>query len=199
MMLLIARREYLPTNLSGGYHFQLAAPSPPPHHRYNVGDNCDNTVVGGGSCGPERFGMGRFGDGQTTLGGLHIGGVFNGLSNYTVSHRARLPAIHNVYVAAPTPSPGPPSCNTTHQQTECTLTPGKPWHQPTKTACIQLGCCWRDHGVHSSGNKCINPKPPTDPADVVFVDQALDVRRGLFSNRSKVAGTVLFPLSANTP
>ena len=27
-----------------------------------------------------------------------MGGVFNGLSNYTPSHRARLPAIHNVYV-----------------------------------------------------------------------------------------------------
>ena len=41
------------------------------------------------------------GDGQSHLGGLHIAGVFNGESNITVSHRARLPAVHNVYVTLP--------------------------------------------------------------------------------------------------
>ena len=32
-----------------------------------------------------------------------MAGVFNGLSNYTPSHRARLPSIHNVFVAAAAP------------------------------------------------------------------------------------------------
>ena len=39
-------------------------------------------------------------DGQNTLGGLHLAGVFNGISNVTVSHRARIPSLFNVEVQA---------------------------------------------------------------------------------------------------
>ena len=38
---------------------------------------------------------------QNTLGGLHLAGVFNGLSNHTPSHRARLPALFNYQLALP--------------------------------------------------------------------------------------------------
>jgi len=83
-----------------------------------------------------------FRDQQRTLGGLHIAGVFSGLSNYTVSHRARLPSIHNVYVAAASTTPS---------------------HVDTP----------------SSGSG----------GDVQFIEQALDVRRGVFMNRTRVRGT----------
>ena len=43
----------------------------------------------------------RLGDSQTTLGGLHLAGVFNGVSNVTVSHRARIPAVFNHHVRSP--------------------------------------------------------------------------------------------------
>ena len=49
-------------------------------------------------------GRAQLGDNQKTLGGLHLAGVFNGLSNYTPSHRARLPSIHNIYVEAAAPT-----------------------------------------------------------------------------------------------
>ena len=42
----------------------------------------------------------RLGDGQNTLGGLHLAGVFNGISNRTVSHRARIPSVYNAYIEA---------------------------------------------------------------------------------------------------
>lgn len=41
----------------------------------------------------------RLGSTQNTLGGLHLAGVFNGLSNHTPSHRARLPALFNYQLA----------------------------------------------------------------------------------------------------
>ena len=77
---------------------------------YKVGDHCDDaqctgtsppSYSSGGMMHDERAGLG---DNQKTLGGLHLAGVFNGLSNYTPSHRARLPSIHNVYVAAAAPT-----------------------------------------------------------------------------------------------
>ena len=43
----------------------------------------------------------RVGDSQASLGGLHMAGVFNGVSNVTVSHRARIPAIFNRHVRSP--------------------------------------------------------------------------------------------------
>lgn len=80
---------------------------------YKVGDHCDDAQCTGTSPGPDSppssepatiKGRSALGDGQKTLGGLHLAGVFNGLSNYTPSHRARLPSIHNVYVAAVAPT-----------------------------------------------------------------------------------------------
>jgi|EP01049_Picozoa_sp_SAG25_P001587 hypothetical protein len=74
---------------------------------YKVGEHC-GSAASPTSCPPphgegQRPQRQRLGaeDGQRTLGGLHVGGVFNGLSNYTISHRARLPSIHNGYLAAP--------------------------------------------------------------------------------------------------
>ncbi len=76
---------------------------------YKVGDHCDDSKCTGTS--PPSSNSTRIndrhsglGDNQKTLGGLHLAGVFNGLSNYTPSHRARLPSIHNVYVAAAAPA-----------------------------------------------------------------------------------------------
>ena len=68
---------------------------------YKVGDHCDDAHCTGTS--PPNRNHTILQDSQKTLGGLHIAGVFNGLSNYTPSHRARLPSIHNVYVAAAAP------------------------------------------------------------------------------------------------
>ena len=64
---------------------------------YKVGAHCDDAHCTGTSTPPAT----RLGDAQKTLGGLHIAGLFNGLSNYTPSHRARLPSIHNVYLGGP--------------------------------------------------------------------------------------------------
>jgi hypothetical protein len=88
---------------------------------YKVGDHCHDARCTGKSTPP----MQQLGDSQKTLGGLHIAGMFNGLSNYTPSHRARLPSVHNVYLAG--------------------------------------------EGVH-------------------FVEQALDVRRGVFTNTTRING-----------
>ena len=66
---------------------------------YKIGDHCDDAYCTGTSPPTHHL----LGDSQKTLGGLHIAGVFSGLSNYTPSHRARLPSIHNVYVAAAAP------------------------------------------------------------------------------------------------
>ena len=68
---------------------------------YKVGDHCDDAHCTGTS--PDHWGLGAT-DSQKTLGGLHMAGVFNGLSNYTPSHRARLPSVHNVYVSAAAPT-----------------------------------------------------------------------------------------------
>ena len=68
---------------------------------YKVGDHCDDAHCTGTS--PDHRDLGAT-DSQKTLGGLHMAGVFNGLSNYTPSHRARLPSVHNVYVSAAAPT-----------------------------------------------------------------------------------------------
>ena len=68
---------------------------------FKVGEHCDDQQCSMTSTPRfERLGD-RSGDSQKTLGGLHIAGLFNGLSNYTPSHRARLPSIHNVSLGGP--------------------------------------------------------------------------------------------------
>jgi hypothetical protein len=64
---------------------------------FKVGEHCGN-AASPTFCPPPPLGVE---DTQGSLGGLHVAGVFNGLSNYTVSHRARLPSFHNGYLAAP--------------------------------------------------------------------------------------------------
>ena len=61
---------------------------------FKLGPNCH---AGEACMKPQNNGLG---DGQRTLGGLHLAGVFNGVSNRTVSHRARLPSVYNVYIEA---------------------------------------------------------------------------------------------------
>jgi hypothetical protein len=63
----------------------------------NVGPQCSGSV-GGKGCGIRATGSEGLGDRQNHLGGLHLGGVFNGISNKTVSHRARIPSVHNIQV-----------------------------------------------------------------------------------------------------
>lgn len=66
---------------------------------FKVGEHC-GSGASPTKCSPPQQQLGVE-DGQRSLGGLHVAGVFNGLSNYTVSHRARLPSLHNGYLAAP--------------------------------------------------------------------------------------------------
>ena len=67
---------------------------------FKVGEHCGN-AASPTFCPPPPHARLGVEDTQGSLGGLHVAGVFNGLSNYTVSHRARLPSLHNGYLAAP--------------------------------------------------------------------------------------------------
>lgn len=62
---------------------------------YVIGPPCNDTLCAMGGISSQ------LGDDQTSLGGLFLAGVFNGISNSTPSHRARLAAVHNYYLDLP--------------------------------------------------------------------------------------------------
>ena len=120
------------------------------------------------------------GDAQSTLGGLHIGGVFNGLSNSTPSHRARLPSIHNVYVESASSSFSP-SLSTQNS----TTTSASAADDGGGTAVR-----WFTEGRTDTTPGALNVTPRSGVVDgsVTMTEQALDLRQAVFKNRTVVCG-----------
>lgn len=66
---------------------------------YTIGVPCGDSNC---AMSPEADGsQSNLHDPATSLGGLFMAGVFNGIGNSTPSHRARLAAVHNNYLALP--------------------------------------------------------------------------------------------------
>lgn len=66
-----------------------------------IGPTCQGEVGSSATCGPtgpDRMSPSNLADNQNSLGGMFVAGVFNGISNVTVSHRAQLPSVFNVQV-----------------------------------------------------------------------------------------------------
>eukprot|EP00729_Bicosta_minor_P020156 gene20156-4860_t len=136
---------------------------------YKVGDHCDTK-----KCRRHT----SLGDAQSTLGGLHIGGVFNGLSNSTPSHRARLPSIHNVYVESASSSFSP-SLSTQNS----TTTSASAADDGGGTAVR-----WFTEGRTDTTPGALNVTPRSGVVDgsVTMTEQALDLRQAVFKNRTVV-------------
>ena len=69
---------------------------------WKAGPNCDGgcSLAGPPPSRNPRDHIRDLRDKELSIGGMHIAGVYNGVSNVTVSHRARIPAVFNVEVQA---------------------------------------------------------------------------------------------------